>query len=246
MNAPTEKVIGVLGGMGPEATVAFLARLVAATPASNDQQHLRVITDSNPKIPDRTKALTANGESPVPAMLASLRSLQAAGAEFAVIPCVTAHGFLPELRRESPLPIVSILDAVAEELVRNRISCAGLIATVGTVEAGFFQARLAECGVRTIVPTPASQKRVMQAIYDIKLDAAGQSRHRPRSVLTEVAFELIGRGAASIIAGCTEIPLALKQKDILAPYLDSLTLLARAAIAAAGKNPLIMEGTPCN
>jgi aspartate racemase len=246
MNAPIEKVIGVLGGMGPEATVAFLSRLVAATPASIDQQHLRVITDSNPKIPDRTKALTGSGESPVPAMLASLRSLRSAGAEFAVIPCVTAHAFLPELRRESPLPIYSIVDAVAEELVRLGLNSVGLIATIGTVEIGFFQKRLAESGVETIVPTPASQKRVMQAIYDIKLDAAGHARHRPKSVLTEVAFELIGRGAGAIIAGCTEIPLALEQKDILVPYLDSLTLLARAAIAAAGKNPLIVEGTPCN
>ncbi|MGD9051374.1 MAG: amino acid racemase, partial [Desulfobacterales bacterium] len=111
-----EKTIGILGGMGPEATVDCHARIIQNTPAKTDQQHLRVVIDSNPKVPDRTAAITGKGPSPVPVLVNGCRALQAAGADFIIIPCVSAHFYLAEIRRQVKLPILSIYDAVADTI----------------------------------------------------------------------------------------------------------------------------------
>ena len=115
----TEKVIGILGGMGPEATLGFFERIIAHTPAARDQEHLRVIIDSNPQVPDRTAAILLGGESPVPLMVAGMEALQRAGADFVVIPCVSAHFFLEELRRRVSLPVISMFDVTAEHIRRD-------------------------------------------------------------------------------------------------------------------------------
>jgi aspartate racemase len=236
----SEKVIGVLGGMGPEATLAFYARLIAHTPAGRDQDHLRVVIDSNPKVPDRTAALVARGESPVEEMAASLARLRRAGADFVVIPCVSAHGFLDELRRRTRLPVVSLIDAAADHLRTDHptIRRVGLLSTAGTVRSGRFQERLASVGVATIVPAAADQAAVMSAIYAIKGSASAASRTRARAALRAVADRLVAAGAQGIVLGCTEIPLVLVPGDVGVPLFDVLVILARAAIVAAGRQPL--------
>ena len=122
-----EKTIGILGGMGPEATLNCFSRIISSTPAKNDQEHLRVIIDSNPKVPDRTAAIIAEGESPVPVLVAGCRALQQAGADFIIIPCVSAHFFLDEIQQQIELPILSIFDVVAETIIRDHAE----IKTVG-------------------------------------------------------------------------------------------------------------------
>jgi aspartate racemase len=234
-----EKVIGVLGGMGPEATLSFYAKLLASTPAARDQDHLRVIIDSNPKVPDRTAALLGQGESPVPAMAAGLEALARAGADLAVIPCVSAHAFLAELRARSPIPVLSILD-VAAEAVRGRVPpvrTAGLLATTGTVRSGVFQTALAAAGVGVRVPTPAEQERVMAAIYSIKGALGNMERKALRDALGVIARRLVADGAEAIVLGCTELPLILADADLGVPVFDVVLLLARAAIVAAGREP---------
>ena len=114
-----EKSVGVLGGMGPEATLICFKRIIKNTPAGKDQDHIRVIIDSNPKVPDRTESMLENGPSPVPLMISGCRALERAGADFIVIPCVTAHFFIDELRAETDLPILSILDAFSEAVERT-------------------------------------------------------------------------------------------------------------------------------
>ena len=236
-----EKTIGILGGMGPEATVDCYARIIKNTPAKTDQQHLRVIIDSNPKVPDRTAAITGKGPSPVPILVDGCRSLQAAGADFIVIPCVSAHFYLAEIRQQIKLPILSIYDAVANAISSDHrdIKTVGLMATTGTIGGGLFQKRLATANVRTIVPDDIQQTRVMAAIYDIKNSATPRSRKQITSDLVAVAQRLASNGAQGIVAGCTEIPLALEQQHLSVPYFDALTILARAAIVEAGLRPLV-------
>ena len=108
-----EKVIGILGGLGPEATVFIFQKILQHTPASKDQEHLRILIDNNPKIPERLPAILGSGPDPVPMMVSSGQALTRAGAEFIIIPCVSAHYFLPELRRKITLPILSMLDEAA-------------------------------------------------------------------------------------------------------------------------------------
>ena len=235
-----EKTIGILGGMGPEATLNCFSRIISSTPAKNDQEHLRVIIDSNPKVPDRTAAIIAEGESPVPVLVAGCRALQQAGADFIIIPCVSAHFFLDELPQQITLPILSIFDVVAETIIRDHaeIKTVGLMGTTGTITGGLFQKRLAADNIKTIVPAETQQAKVMAAIYDIKNSQPARSRAQITSDLIATAENLITTGARGIVAGCTEIPLALNQEHLSVPYFDALTILARAAILKAGLTPI--------
>ena len=235
-----EKTIGILGGMGPEATLNCFSRIISSTPAKNDQEHLRVIIDSNPKVPDRTAAIIAEGESPVPVLVAGCRALQQAGADFIIIPCVSAHFFLDEIQQQIELPILSIFDVVAETLISDHpdIKTVGLMSTTGTISGGLFQKRLAADNIKTIVPAETQQAKVMAAIYDIKNSQPARSRAQITSDLIATAENLITMGARGIVAGCTEIPLALNQKHLSVPYFDALTILARAAILKAGLTPI--------
>jgi len=235
-----EKVIGILGGMGPEATLDCYSRIISNTPAKTDQEHLRVIIDSNPKVPDRTAAIVAEGESPVPILVAGCRSLQQAGADFIIIPCVSAHFFLNEIQQQIDLPILSIFDVVTETIISDhpQIKTVGLMGTTGTINGGLFQKRLAVEGIKTIVADEIQQANVMKAIYDIKNFQPARSRSQIASDMAAAADDLISKGARGIIAGCTEIPLALKQEHLSVPYFDALTILARAAILKAGLTPI--------
>ena len=238
----SEKVVGVLGGMGPEATAAFYSRLIANTPAARDQDHLRVVIDSNAKTPDRTEALLGGGESPVAQMARGAAALQRAGADFVVMPCVTAHAFLAEVAGRTGIPFVSMLDTTAEAIRATRPAVAriGLLATSGTVDARLFQDRLAREGVSVLVPEGEAQDRVLAAIRAVKssASAAGAARAAITASLIEVAAGLITRGAQGIILGCTELPLVLSQQDLEVPVFDPSDILARAAIRFAGREPV--------
>jgi len=238
-----EKVIGILGGMGPEATVDCFDKIIKNTPATKDQDHLRVVIDSNPKVPDRTAAIIGDGESPVPVMVVGCRALQRAGADFIIIPCVSAHVFLADVQQQIELPILSIFDAVTETITREypAIKIVGLLGTTGTVSGGLFQKRLAHEGITTHVPDDAMQSRIMGAIYDIKNIMPSRTRSEITGELVAAAESLISQkpdGTQGIIAGCTEVPLALRQEHLSIPYFDAVTILARAAILRAGIQPI--------
>lgn len=235
-----EKTIGILGGMGPEATLDCYAKIIQNTPAKTDQEHLRVIIDSNPKVPDRTAAIIGDGPSPVPILVAGCRTLQSAGADFIIIPCVSAHFFLEEVQQQIQIPILSIFDAVSDIISSEYadIHTVGLMGTTGTISGGQFQKRLTSANIKTLVPKDTHQARVMAAIYDIKNSHSKRSRKQITSDLVAVAESLMFKGAQGIVAGCTEIPLALKQEHLSVPYFDAIAILARNAATKAGMTPL--------
>jgi aspartate racemase len=244
----TDTTIGILGGMGPEATLDCFGKIIKNTPAKTDREHLRVVIDSNPGIPDRIAAILGDGQSPVPALVAGCRALEKAGAGFIIIPCVTVHFFLSEIQAQTHLPILSIFDAVAEAVGRELpdIRTVGLMGTIATIKAGFFQKRLAENNINTLLPDRAAQTKILDAIKDIKDFRSPRTRSEITIDLIAAARSLIDKkpaGARAIIAGCTEIPLALDQEHLPVPYFDSLTILARAAIRHAGKTPVALKGT---
>jgi aspartate racemase len=238
-----QHTIGILGGMGPEATLDCFGKIIKNTPAKTDQDHLRVVIDSNPAIPDRIAAIVGDGESPVPALIAECRVLEKAGADFIIIPCVTVHVFLSEIQAHSQLPILSIIDAVAEAVCRKipEARTIGLMGTIATIQGGLFQKRLAEESINTLLPDSAAQAKIIDAIKDIKDIRSPRTRSEITAALIEAARSLINKkpeGARAIIAGCTEIPLALGQEHLPVPYFDALTILARAAIRRAGRTPV--------
>ena len=227
-----EKVVGILGGMGPEATADFFAKVIAITPARKDQDHLRIIIDNNPKIPDRTAAILTEDRSLFPVLLETARNLVKARADFIVMPCNTAHYFYEDLATEIAIPILHMINEVAHTVSTSLPGCErlGLIATTGTVASNSYQKQFQESGVEVIVPDTQSQAKVMDAILNIK---AGQARARARREVIKAANLLIEREVQALVLGCTDVPLVVKTNDFPVPLFDSTEVLAEATVRFA-------------
>lgn len=215
--------------MGPAATADFYAKLVRATPAATDQEHLRVVIWSDPAIPDRTRALLEGGEDPTPALVAGAQALAAVGAEVIAMPCNTAHAFLPRVQEHVDVPFLHMIDETAARVARDQpsVRVAGLLSTTGTQRAHLYHDALAGRGVDVIVPSPHAQREVMRAIELVKAGAGGQ---QAAVVLGPVARELVAEGAQVLIAGCTEIPLLLSEGMVPVPIVDPTQVLAEAVV----------------
>lgn len=228
--------IGILGGMGPEATAYFFSLIIKNTEARKDQDHIPALIYSNPKIPPRTTAILEGGENPAPYLLRGIELLEKAGADFVVIPCITAHYFLPEILPRVKIPLVSLLEETSTFIQKNfpGLGRVGLLASSGTLAARLFPETLGQTGVVVLEPHPDEQKKVMEAIFGKKGIKAGYTSVAPRKILKEIAIKLIARGAEAIIAGCTEVPLSLREKDLPVPLLDPMGIAALACIKKAG------------
>lgn len=162
-----KKTIGILGGMGPLATADLFQKITLLTEAETDRDHIRVYIDSNANIPDRTAAILSNGPDPVPEMASALRNLEACGADCVIMPCNTAHYFLPRLQAMTEIPFLSILTAAAEACkTRFPGKTVGILATKGTLSAQLYQNALGEAGVPYLTPETEEQDALMRVIYD--------------------------------------------------------------------------------
>jgi aspartate racemase len=231
------KTIGILGGMGPEATAHFFSLIIKHTAAAKDQDHVPVLIYNLPQIPERTPAILGKGPSPVPLLRKGVRTLARAGADFIVVPCISAHAFLPDIRRDSPVPILSLLDEALASAKKGNpgLKRAGLLASTGTVRSGLFANTFAKAGIEIITPTNKEQAKVMEAVFGKRGVKAGFTKGRPREIVLDVARRLIKRGAEAIIAGCTEIPLLLRDKDIPVPLIEPMRIAAQTSIVKAGQ-----------
>lgn len=231
-----QQIIGVLGGLGPWATLDFFEKVLRATPAQRDQDHLRVIIDNNPKIPDRTPAILGRGEDPVPALIATARNLERAGASFLVIPCNTAHAFYDQVQAAVSIPILHIMEEVATVAAAEvpDLKSVGVLATVATVRGELYHRPFARRGVTVLQPPLPEQTLVDRGIYQVKAGEMGPEVTRP---LVGVAEGLVARGAQALVLGCTELPFVLKSSHVRVPLFDSNLILARAAVRMAVTPP---------
>ncbi len=228
--------IGILGGMGPAATVDIFSKIVKLTPAATDQEHIRIIIDNNPKIPNRIAALSGKGTDPVPAMIESAQSLEAAGADFLIIPCNTAHLFIHKLKQHLKIPLLSIVEVSAAFIKSNYplVKKAGILGTTPTVESGLYRDVFAQIGITLVSPESELQHNsVMEAIFGIQGIKAGNTQIHPREMLIMAAEQLAAQGAEIILMACTEIPIVLKSGDIAVPLVDLNSILAMAAVKKA-------------
>ena len=228
-----KKSIGILGGMGPLATADLFRKIVLLTDAARDNDHIRIYIDDNASIPDRTAAILSGGADPLPAMTDSLRKLEACGADCIIMPCNTAHYFLPRLQTLTAVPFLSMLEATARACAaRFPGGTAAVLATKGTLSAGLYQAALEQAGVPFLIPHDAEQDALMRVIYDgVK---AGKGPEEYRADMESVVEALTARGADYFILGCTELPLAAQALALDAPAVDPTEELAKAAIRFAG------------
>ena len=165
-----EKTIGILGGMGPLATADLFRKITLLTDAARDNDHIRVYIDSNARIPDRTAAILSGGKDPVPEMASALRSLEACGASCVIMPCNTAHYFLPRLQAMTKLPFISMLEATAKTCAAQYPGrTAAVLATKGTLATGLYEQALAAQNVRCLIPDAGEQDVLMHLIYDLSL-----------------------------------------------------------------------------
>jgi aspartate racemase len=221
VKVPQTRVLGVLGGMGPAATLDFLAKLQAATPAARDQDHIRVLMDLNPQVPDRNVGDGAAG----PVLAAMAVRLRDAGAEVLAMPCNTAHLHAEEIRQASALPLLDLIDmAIAATGGARRI---GVLGT--RLALDLYRDRLTEAGLEPVLPTDEAQDAFMAVLYRIKAGETGPAVH---ALMAACAGGLEQQGAHAVIAGCTEVPLVLSPGDLAVPLIDGSAELAKACVAA--------------
>jgi aspartate racemase len=227
-----DRVLGVLGGMGPLASAHFMVRLTQLTPAERDQDHIPTVLWSDPRIPDRIAGQQRTGPDPLPWLLHGINGLRQAGCGAIAIPCNTVHGWFEPMAEAAGVPILHIVDAAAEELRRIGAPKAtiGLMGTVPTLGMRLYQDRLDQLGWSCIEPdTSQMQRLVLPAIALVKLNRL-QEAFAP---LAEVVNSLAMRGASAVVLGCTEIPLGIQAgppETLKVPIVDTVDALARAAI----------------
>lgn len=221
-------MLGVLGGMGPLATVDFLEKLITETKSPTDQRHIPTVTWSVPQIPDRSSHIMHGGESPFPELMRGLLNLQTMGASAIAIPCNTAHFWHDSLVDASGMRILHIVDAVTDQLylagLKHSVSTVGILATAGTVCSGIYQQKLIAAGYEVKVPNDRDQNTVTTGIglaKSGKLDLA-------REIFLQQIDRLKMQGADMIVLACTEIPAVLEDSDVL---IDSNRALARRCVA---------------
>lgn len=227
--------IGVLGGMGPEATNRLCSLITAATPAARDQEHIPVITYNNSLIPERVGAISGKTISPAPEMIRTAQVLEQAGANLLVMPCNLAHHFIDEVRAWVRIPILDMIEETVSFAVAQypRLQRVGLLASTPTIELGLYENSFAKH--RRVVLWPAAcdqEAKVMEAIYGKRGIKSGY-RTKPRALLMDAAQQLIAAGAELIIAGCTEISLVMKPERMPFPLIDPLEIIARVAVEQA-------------
>jgi len=230
--AGKDRLVGVIGGMGPDATVDFMSRILRATPANTDQDHVRMVIEHNPRIPSRQLAMRGDGENPGPVIAAMAARLESAGADFLVMPCNLAHAWQSDISAATNIPLVSIVD----ESVQSALNCSesesavGLMTTPGCFAAGLYQQALTDAGRPLVLQSPDELLETMSLVERIK---GGDQSGEIAAGLRNLATRLIDRGAKVLIAACTEFPLVLDETMFDVAFISSTDVLARKTVALA-------------
>ena len=227
-----KRALGILGGMGPQATVDLQQKILNLTAAGNDQEHLRIYVDSHPQIPDRIGAVLNNTTSPVPAMQESLDKLSAMGAGCIVMPCVSAHYFLPQLVIPPELLFLDMLEITAEACAKiyARLK-AGVLCSEATAKSGLFTHYLERFSLNHLYPREEDQRLLGRMILGVK---ARDDLHDIAASLRPITEEMVSRGADYFVLACTEIPVIVQCEPLPYPCIDATFELAKAAILHCG------------
>jgi aspartate racemase len=223
----TMRRAGVIGGMGPEATLAFLEKFYSLTRGRLEQARPALLVNIDPQVPDRNEAWNGSGTSPTASLTKMGRSLRQAGADFCVMACVTAHGYVDSFERDVGIPLLRMPDVVAAVLrtTATADSPVGLLATSTSLEMNLFQTAFSAQNIPLILPDEIGQEALMRAIYAIKQGEDGSS------IVLAIAKSLVARGARRLLLGCTDLsvlgPVCLEGCTVV----DALQLLAERTLA---------------
>ncbi len=223
--------LGILGGMGPQATISLYQQILNHTVASTDQEHLPTLIDSNTTIPDRTVAITSGqGEGCFQALLASAKGLEQGGCSALVLPCNASHYFVPRLQEAISVPIIHMIDTTVAYLKEQGKTKVAILGTDGTIHGGLYQAACEKAGICWVVPTPQVQKEVMTLIYD-QIKGGGQGEPATFAIIDQFVTD---SGCDSGILACTELSVYRDYHTLPSHYVDPLVIVARACIQQCG------------
>jgi aspartate racemase len=233
MNTPQRKTVGILGGMGPAATVDLMQRIIAATPASDDADHIHMLVDNNPRVPSRIKALVEKtGPSPLPVLVTMAQKLRDQGADFLAIPCNTAHHYYHELASAVDIPLLNVMNLVAKHIAKHQpaAQCIGLLASSALSQIRLYEPAIEREGMQLLYPGTAQQTALMQLILAVKgnsTDAMGYA------ALQTAADDLAERGVDCLVIACTELSVIANRLITSLPVYDAADVLTRAVICNA-------------
>ena len=234
MRVAKEKIPGILGGMGPEATVDLMRKIISNTPALDDNDHIRCIIDNNPKIPSRIQAILGdNGENPGPCLAGMARRLEAWGADFLVIPCNTAHEYYSYITSVVNIPVVHLIDLVVSTVVKqsNGLQKVGILGSTTIIKTNLYTAKFAQHEVEVVYPDDSIQEHLFQIIRRVKKGETGKSI---RSEFCKIGTHLADKGVEIVILGCTE--LGIISEDFSIEVIDAAEVLAQEIVAVAKNN----------
>lgn len=225
------KTIGIIGGLGPLATVYCMELIVRMTDAGIDQEHPKMLLESIPATPDRTSYILGESqENPLPMLIKAGKELSDMGVDFITIPCVTAQYFYEDLIKELPVPVLALCGNVAEEIAEKNIKKVGILATTGTIQSGVLEDSFNKVGVATVMPDKNNQDKVMDIIYG----QVKQGKPVQLQMFREVVDALTQEGAERIVLGCTELSLLKREMDLGNEFVDVLEVLAQKTVLASG------------
>lgn len=235
------KTLGILGGLGPAASVYFYRLITEHTRAVKDQDHLNIVLFSGADIPDRSEFILGKSDrSPLPLMKEDIRKLVSVGAEVIAVPCNTAHYFYDELEASSPVPVINIIRETVALAKANGAKKVGVLATSGTIRAGAYQKICADVSLDCAAPSPENEAALMEIIYG----SIKQALPPDTAAFLRIADSLRADGCDVILLGCTELSLIVETPDF-APFsfIDSQLVLAKAAILTCGAEPCGFSAT---
>ncbi len=224
------KTVGIIGGMGPEATLDLFYKIIKNTPAKKDQEHIHLIIDNYPQIPDRTQFILGKGENPLPYLLRSANLLENAGVDAICMPCNTAHFFVDDIRKNINVPFISIVESVLKDIKKNQRDAKriGLLATEGTIAGNVYHRLFEKEGYTIRVPKVSVQKKLMDVIYSVK---AGRVKEKVN--LLQECIDKLSNEVDILIAACTEIPILIPYIKSSIPIIDATLSLAKSVVEFA-------------
>ncbi|MFT6915259.1 MAG: aspartate racemase [Motiliproteus sp.] len=233
MTASHAKTVGIIGGMGPEATVDLMQRVIDETPAKDDVDHIRMLVDNNPKVPSRIKALIeGTGENPAPCLIEMALGLEKQGADFLVIPCNTAHHYYPEIAAAVEIPVLNLIELTSQHATQSQsdLSKAGLLGSCALQLIHLYEPWFEQHDVQVLYPRQQNQQQVMELIRAVK---AKQQTLEHILAYNRAAADLEAQGAQCLVVACTELSVIGGQLKTSLPVYDASELLAQAIVRKA-------------
>lgn len=228
-----QKTVGILGGMGPEATVDLMHRVIKATPATDDCDHIHLVVDNNPQVPSRIKALIEKtGQDPLPCLQDMARKLEAWGVDFLAMPCNTAHYYHAQIQSAVGIPVLDMIEVSVANILSlsPKVQAIGLLASTAVLNLGLYDRAFGVQSITALHPDTELQNRLMQAIQKIKTGRYGEGEQK---ALQYAADNLVHKDAAALLIACTELSILAQGLQSAIPCRDASQMLAEAIVQEA-------------